>query len=213
MKNIVLIGGPGTGKSTLADAIVLQKPEINKIYVSKYVVRIPMTIFDGSPRVLKEIKKLPKETAKEKYINMIINNQYIDLNEFSRYEMDTYGKFIIDLLGETVNAEILERVVKKDKQNLLDNVFRYANIEYLRDKGFYVVRLKCRFKTESERRFNNNKQSDPSTRSELEMCLRNTIDFSEIEKTKDLADITYDTDIWSLDSYPYMAKEILQKTI
>ncbi|MBW2966063.1 EutP/PduV family microcompartment system protein, partial [Candidatus Woesearchaeota archaeon] len=65
MKDILLIGGMGSGKTTLAKALQDADPSMNYVYLSQYNARIPLTlIVTTHPKLL--------EFPKEEYIKTIL---------------------------------------------------------------------------------------------------------------------------------------------
>jgi len=187
MKNILLIGGMGSGKNTLGIALRLEVPKLHYIYVSKYAARIPMTLISSThPDLL--------DSPKSEYIDTILKNEGIELKPFQRQEMDEYGMRVMEEYGKTIFAETAIRATKPEIPNLVDNIPLVENVQYLKDRGFYVVGLECSFEAQVRRCLKRGKDIDPSNTEELEEQIKGTNEFFDIEKTLKLADKVYNTD-------------------
>ena len=167
MKDILLTGGMGSGKTTLGNALMVTNPGMNYIYVSKYSVRIPMTLISTSrPDML--------SLHKSGYIDTVLANQDIDLVAFSRQEMDNYGGKISQIFGDTIIAELVLKAALQDVQNLVDSVPKAVNVRCLKERNFYVVNLRCEPETQLQRRLRERKDIDPPERSSLKRQIKKT---------------------------------------
>ncbi|MBW2999788.1 AAA family ATPase [Candidatus Woesearchaeota archaeon] len=203
MKNVLLVGGTRTGKTTLANALRHEMSEINYIYLAKYSTQIPMTL-----QATKEPKLLEK--SKGQYIYDIVENEDIELMSFSPEEMDQFSQYVRDKYGENIMAELALFLLNLNTPNLVDNIAKAVSVRFLKDFGFYVVGLHCDVKTQLQRRWKDRKDKDPSERSELERQIISTNKFFEIEECLKLASITYNTDRIRSDS-PEVVGRILQE--
>jgi GTPase SAR1 family protein len=203
MKPVLLIGGTRTGKTTLANALRHEMSEINYIYLAKYSTQIPMTLI---------AKKEPELLEKERgpYIFEILENRGIELMSFSPEEMDQFSQQVRETYGENIMAEIVLFLLNHDKPNLVDNIAKKKSVEFLKDRGFYVVGLHCDVKTQLQRRWKDRKDKDPQDRSELERQIISTNEFFEIEECLKLASVRYNTDRIKSDS-PEVVGRILQE--
>lgn len=205
MKDIALIGGMGSGKTTLAEALMNENPEINYVYGSKYIVRIPMTLIGRDhPNLL--------SYPKEKLIDTVLENEHIEWDNFSRQEMDEFCQKVADIYGGTFNAEMFLRAGSSERQNVFDNIAKASNVRYLKDKGVYVVGLDCSFETQVERRLKDRKDIDPAERILMKRQVSQTNAYFEIEEIMKLADAVYGTDNVGVKDYPALAKKIVQST-
>ncbi|MDO8741295.1 MAG: hypothetical protein Q7J54_07025 [Candidatus Woesearchaeota archaeon] len=204
MKNIVLIGGMGSGKTTLGTALKKENPAINPIYMHRYGAGIPLTLIASDSDLL----SLPKAD----YIETIFKNGSIECKKFSRQEMDDIGKKVFDIYGDTILAELILRLVIPGVQNVVDNAVRASTVKYLKERGLYIVALNCRFETQVQRRLHDRKGIDPENKSLLEEQIKQTNAHFEIDATRGLADVVYDSDTFGLEYYPAIAKEIIKAT-
>lgn len=202
MRNILLTGGMGSGKSELAKALVSENPNINYIYTSKYAVRIPLSLIATTNPELVSL-------SKSDYIETIFKNIEIPSVNYSREDMDDFGQIITDTIGATIIAELALRACMPGLQNLVDNMPKVSNVKYLIDKGFYVVNFHCKPETQLERRLKNKKDIDPSEISSLEKQIQKTNSYFEIGLLQKLSHVSYDTDKLHTDDYPVIASQIL----
>ncbi len=188
MKNILLIGGMASGKTTLVEALMKADPSINDINMSNYAVKIPMTLISKDHP---DLMSYPKNI----YIDTILKNQTVDedLFRYKRREMDEFCQKVRDVYGETILAELGFLASDIHKQNVIDNIAKVPSVKYLKDQGFYVVGLECSFEDQIQRRLENPKSIDHPSRYKLEEQIMRTNAFFEIRDTTKLADKVYDT--------------------
>lgn len=187
MKDLLLIGGPGVGKTTLAEVIKKEIPDINYVYLSKYNVRIPLTLIATThPNLM----SLPKE----EYVEKIYENEDIQLNKFTREELDNHIRNVIETYGRDIIGELAFRSAKDHDQTLIDSITGVENVKFLKDRNFYVLGLYCDFNTQLKRRLEHRKEIDPSDPSELEKQVKSTNELYGVPEILDLAHVNYDTD-------------------
>ncbi len=197
--HIALIGGPATGKTTLAKTLQEAAPGLFYAYMSKYAARIPMSLQATThPRILNYSLK--------KYINTIVSNQDAEELKFTRAEMDEYGRKAIERHGATIIGKTALAVAPASRSAIFDNIATAASVTLLKNKGVYIVGLQCAFETQVKRRLENPRDIDPKERSELEKQLHNTPRLFQTELCLQLAHVTYDTDRMRPDE---IAREIL----
>ncbi len=200
MKNIVLVGGTGSGKTTLANALQRELPELNYVYVSKYAVRIPMTLMaDGHPDLL--------SLSRNNYVDAIVRTHSVELRDFSRDDMLNFSYNLVRTYGRRIILDVVAPFTVDKRPNLLDNVAKAGNVEYLKTMGYYVVGLNCSLENQVKRRFG--KLADDADCSDLEMQVHRSNEFFMVDKCLKLADVVYDTGENRSDS-PEIVKEILQ---
>ncbi|MBI2129255.1 AAA family ATPase [Candidatus Woesearchaeota archaeon] len=204
MKNIVLIGGMGSGKTTLGTALKKENPNINLIYMNRYGAGIPLTLIASDSGLI----SLPKAD----YIETIFKNGNIECKKFSRQEMDDIGKKVFNAYGDTIWPELILRSVIPGVQNVVDNAVKASTIKYLKERGLYIVALHCRFETQVQRRLHNRKGIDPENKSLLEEQIKQTNAYVEVDAERELAHAVYDSDTFGLEHYSAIAKEIIKAT-
>ena len=202
MRNLLLIGGMGSGKTTLANAIKKEIPEINLVSMSKYTVRIPLTLLSSTHSDF-------LSQSKQEYIESIFENEDVEWGDFSRQELDAFAENVVSVYGDTIFAEIGYRATKGHEQSILDNIPQVANVQYLKDKEFYVVGLKCAFENQVIRRILDKKGIDFDKRSLLEEQIRSTNEFFTIREILPLAHKLYYTDGMKSDD-PEVVKQVIQ---
>lgn len=207
MKNIAIVGGMASGKTTLADSLIKEDPSMHFLRMSDYCARIPMTLVASTHPCL---LALPES----RYIQAILENQDIQLSNLKgqRQKMDEFEKKILSIYGQDIFGKIALSALALDVQNLADNIILVPNVRYLKDRGFYIVGCSCDFEVRVERCLSRGKDIDPINKSDLEMQIRNTDAFFEADKTIRLADAVYDTTRISLESYTQIARTILEIT-
>jgi dephospho-CoA kinase len=207
MENIAIIGGMGTGKTTLAEAILKEDPNIHYMPMSLYGAKIPMTLAKTTHKNLLSL-------TKSEYIWAILANKNIDLLDFEgkRSEMDNFEREVIRTYGPTVIAQTAFGALLPDVQNLADNVCTFNNVMYLKNRGFFVVSLYCDLDTRVRRCMRRKKAIDPTNRHDLERQISDTDRYFETTKTIHLADAVYDTTQISSEGYSQIAREILDVT-
>jgi dephospho-CoA kinase len=207
MKNIAMVGGMGSGKTTLADAILKEDPTIHTLSMSMYGARIPMTLVATThPNLL--------SLSKSEYIQTILENQHIELLDLSgqRQKMDDFEKIILGTYGKDIFGSIAFEALVPGVQNLADNLIIVENVKYLKDKGFYIIGCSCDLATRVNRCLKRGKDIDPKDRSELVVQIHKTDDYFESDRTIKLAEVVYDTTEISPENYQQIAREVLSRT-
>ncbi len=201
MRNLVIVGGTGSGKTTLANALQRELPELNYVYVSKYAVRIPMTLIaDGHPDLL--------SLTRNNYVDAIVRNSSVELGDFSRDSMIDFAYSLVRTYGRRIILDVVAPFMKENKPNLLDNVAKRGNVEYLKTMGFYVVGLKCSLESQVKRRFGDRLASGVDC-SELEEEVQRSNEFFKVDGCLKQADVVYDTDVTRPDAGE-IVKEVLK---
>lgn len=189
MGNIILIGGMGTGKTTLVDTLKQQYPEMHHIYWSKYAVRIPLTLIANGHD---DLLSLPKA----RYIDTILEHQDIPISPtLFRPTMDEYCERVTETFGDEFFGELALALIVQDTPNLVENMAKRANVRYLRERGFYIVGLDCPFETQVERRWKQKRDVD-SYESIEELATQIAINnrFLEIPESLEFAHVIYNTE-------------------
>lgn len=209
MKDILLIGGMASGKTTLAKAMLKEDRSIHYVPMSDYVVKIPMTLLTTTHPQILELQRISQ------YIDTIIENRYVGIDQelFSsqRDMMDKFGQAVMDTYGETAPAEIAIRAARPTARNIIDNIPKAANVRYLQERGFYIVGLKCSFESQVQRRLDDPKGIGHADRQLLEEQVRNTNAYFKVDDSLNLADIVYNTDNIRSDSR-HIVQEISMAT-
>lgn len=201
MTSVLLIGGMGSGKTTLAEAMI-QEGGCNYLYSSNYAVRIPMWLMEyANPDLL--------SMNKRDYIDTVVANANMQTGNFDREDMDAFGQRIADIYGPTIIGEVVYSAIENSKRYVVDSVPKKANVKYLKDRGLYVVGLDCSEETQVERRRKDKKSIDPDGES-LEEQVRLTNNYFEIPEILDYAHTVYNTDRIKKSDFPDIAKEVLQ---
>ena len=183
MRNIVLVGGMGTGKTTLAERLAEFDSSIFHLSGSKYGVKIPMTLGIN-----------PNQVSKSDYIKIIMQNDDIKLREdLTRDMTDAYASKLNEIYGKTFFGELYDEIIsRKGTIGVIDNCPKSSNIAYLKNNGFYVVGLVSDYETQVERCMKRKKGIDPTTEPEMRTQISNTANFFELEKSMSLAHDTFD---------------------
>lgn len=203
MGDILLVGGTGSGKTTLAEALVSENPGMNYIYMSKYAVRIPMSLIATTHPHLLSLSKFD-------YIQSVFANKDVECTVFFRQEMDEFVERISDIYGSTFIAELALDALVPDRPNIVDNAPKAENVRFLKENGLYVVSLHCKPETQLQRRLNERKKIDPSDEHLLRRQIEQTNRYFEIEETRKLADVVYDTDKIGVKDYREISREIIK---
>ena len=203
MKDVLLVGGMGSGKTTMAKALQREVPEMHYIYASHYAVRIPMTLLATTQPDLLEF-------SKRGYVNMILRNEDIELTTFSRQEMDEYGRRVIETYGESIFGEIPFCAKSSGAPNIIDNAPKTASVKYLKDRGFYVVGLHCSFGNQVKRRLQDRKDIDSEDKYVLEEQVRRTNEFFDVDGVLNMADVVFHTNRIRSDSKGVIKKVLKQ---
>ncbi|MBU0980415.1 MAG: hypothetical protein KJ709_06410 [Nanoarchaeota archaeon] len=200
MRDILLIGGMGAGKTSLAIAMRNQDAGINYVPMALYTAYSPLSLLDTHPDLL----AMPKPG-----FLAAVTNPPEEIGEFHREEMDDIGQRIIEAYGGTIMAEIALAARKDNARNVIDNISKASNVSYLKEKGLYIVGLDCSFDTQVERRMRDHKGMDPEDRPHLEEQVRRTNEHFEIDDILKLTHTIIDTESIGLDDYPSVAEDIL----
>ena len=207
MRNIAIVGGIKTGKSSLVDALLSENPNIHRISMANYGIRIPMTLItQGYPDLL--------ELPKPEYIKTILANQEIPLIEIKgkRREIYTFKTDVREKYGPTIMAETTLQALHSGVQNLVDHVAGVNDALSFKRQGFYIVGLYCNFDAKL-RRCLRGKDIDPRDRSRLEALQSHIVAsdlYLEANKTIQLANAIYDTSRISTEYCQEIAREILK---
>jgi chloramphenicol 3-O-phosphotransferase len=186
MKDILLIGGMATGKTTLAKAIQTTAPNANYIYMAELAVGLPMTLqATVMPNILSK--------TRGEYIATMRDYNETPCRIFPRAQADAFGQQVMDTYGATIFAEIGYDARKPNKVNILDNIPKVANVQHLKDRGVLVVGLRCSFDQQVKRRTEQRKPNDPIASDDIARQIRSTSQYFELPDILQLADVVFDT--------------------
>ena len=200
MRDVAIIGGPGTGKDTLVSGLESRIPRLHKIYMAQVMAYIPLRIVSEENTSLLD---LPSDRWKEadvfkcsraEYIARLLERQnYTDFPKIERQKLIDMGKTVREVYGDNAEAVFCSAFRLDGRVNVFNNVSRTANVKYLKDSGVYVVGLHCSFDEQVRRRMNEARDIDPKKPDELATLIRRNIDTFETEACLLLADVKYDT--------------------
>ena len=189
MKGIVLIGGAGTGKSTVAKMLASRIPNAEYLYGSRYLCRVPMVIYNC------DSSKLPEE--KEDYLRSIVGHKDVPMGSFPREAMDDFVDKVMEKYGERILAEVIYNVMDPSKINILDNSARVSNVQFHKKHGFLVFGLTCSFETQVKRRLKDARDVDHTDEVKLRADLKRSMEWFEVDEILPLAEEVYGTDVMS----------------
>ena len=185
--HIGLTGAPGAGKTELATALIDSLPELFYVYMSRFAVRIPLTLRATThPNIL--------NYSRNKYITAVLANQDVEEPPFTRAEMDAFGKQVFAHYGPAVIGEIALDAVPSGRIAVFDSIATPENVEYLKRLGTYIVGLTCPFETRVQRRLKAPRDIDPKEKSELERQIRETEAHYDSEECLNIAHAVYNTE-------------------
>jgi dephospho-CoA kinase len=185
--HIGLTGAPGSGKTTLAKALQELVPDLFYVYMSRFAVRIPMTLRRTThPNIL--------EYSRNKYITAVLANQNVQEPPFTRAEMDEYGRLVFERFGPAVIGEIALDAVPSGRVAVFDGIATPENAKYMKRLHTYIVGLTCPFETRVQRRLANPRDIDPKEKSQLERQLRETEEHYYTDESLRIAHVVYDTE-------------------
>ncbi len=201
MRDIAVVGGVGSGKTTFSEALISVDSGYHRVYMGKYNVMIPMTLIATScPSLL--------SFGKDEYIRFVIDNSGIELIDFPRHELDEYLVSATKTYGETIAAEMGWAACIHTKPNVIDGVPGVENVRYLKKRGVFMVGLSCEPDIRMKRRLQDKKPMDPKDEDELMHQIKSTDDLYQLQGILGLADIVFDTDESGFD-YTEHAKEVI----
>jgi len=207
MVNYVIIGGPGSGKTTFAKALagVYEARGVSAeiIWTSWYTTRVPLALQLGGTNLF--------SLSREEYKEVIFNHAHDSIPPPPpRPQMDAFGAKVKETFGETMDAELLA-VLMDHPVSIATSMAGRANVAALRQSGCYVIGLTCSLETHVARRLGNPKDIDPVSRAEMENIIRGTNQFYEIPDSFLLAHRMIDTDRSPKESYIRRAEEIMEE--
>jgi dephospho-CoA kinase len=186
MRNILVVGGMGTGKTTLAHA--LKQDDIKEVYMSDYVIQIPMALQQKYPDLL--------DLSEKDYLERVFENSDIERLKPNREMFDHWFKQeLVPRFGETISAKVAEYAAGLyEGRTLIDNIAWRVNAAYLKERGFYVVGLTASVEKQIDRRLSVRKSGDPTSREEMEKVVHRSNDFFEVPELLGVAEIVHDTE-------------------
>ena len=209
MRNIAIVGGIKTGKSSLVEALLQENPELHRVSMSRYGIGIPMTLIaEGYPDLL----TLPKP----EYIQTILAHQDIPSIEIKRKRREVYSfkMDVRDRYGPTIMAETTIAALQLGVQNLVDHVASVNDVLCFKHRKFFVVGLYCNFQAKL-RRCLRGKDIDSRDKTRLEGLQSHIVSsdlYLESNKTIQFADAIYDTSKISNAYCQEIARKILKAT-
>jgi len=188
--HVALIGGPGAGKTNASKELCEHLNDSEYVYMSRYAVRIPMALQHLShPDLL--------TYSRQEYIDAVLSNLDAQELKFKRAEMDVFASNVFKRYGPNVAGEIAFASVPEGKIGVFDGVATVENVKYMKEKGVYIVGLKCAFETQLKRRLEDGRDIDPKGRTEMSKQILATQKLYELERIMPLADVIYNTDCMS----------------
>lgn len=204
MRDVLLIGGMGAGKTTLARKLREEYPNFHYVYLGEDVILRPMRLQTSRyPDLLSK--------PKEEYIHIVVHEDADVSIAPSRQERNDFTERIHRVYGETINAEIARAVRRRDQPNIFDNIPKRVNVSYLKERGVYIVGLECRFETQVERRLRDGRELDPHDRKALEELVKRANHLFEVPEILELADVIHDTDNVKEEDMHGIARGIIER--
>lgn len=189
VSSIAIVGGPGTGKTTLAKLLTGQADDVQYVRMARHSVLVPYTLYHNTHPQLFSFDR-------DEYIQIVADHVDIELpsfNSIEREELDTFGRRIFDTFGDTVTSEITF-LLYGDAKNVFDNVAKEKNVAYMRERDVHTVGLTCDVTTKVKRRLNQRKPIEPTSAPGLQEQIRSTEELLEKNACLERADVVYDTE-------------------
>ncbi|MFA6888853.1 MAG: zeta toxin family protein [Candidatus Woesearchaeota archaeon] len=200
MQNIVLCGGPGSGKTTFAKLFIEKVPTYRYQYMSFPAVRIPMTLLQTThPQLL--------ELSKKEYLKIIKENKNIQVLHHTRTECSIFGRKLMEKYGPQIMGEAGYSFCN-EKLTILDGLAGVQSLLFLKEKRFLVIGFRCNLSTQVERRMNNMKDID--SQENIEQMIRETNEYLHATDCVQNADTVYDTDVMKTED---IVEDVIKKIL
>ena len=190
MRDVVIIGGMGAGKSTLCKALGLAVPQSHYLYAGKYIAQLPFALHRKNP----DLFLLPRAT----FIDTVLANQDMPIPPARREDLNTAAERAFAAYGELVEADLVLRARKTGVPNVIDSLACVVNVERAKQEGLYLVGLECSFETQVQRCLARRKDIDPTDKAGIDHFVRWYNDILHVDQTLPLAHKRYTTDNHSI---------------
>lgn len=204
MKDIVVVGGMGSGKTTLCRTLKDLEPDLNWYHMGHLVVKVPLALKEQG-------FNFDQVAGASEYMSLVKHNSTLSpLQNYTREELDTMMEYVHDRFGNDISARLAIQNRDSSRMNLVDNVPKEAGVKYLRDSGFYVVAMNCPENVQIDRAMKRGKSVDPTTVEQMQSQVCDTNRRFQISRSRAYAHRVILSDNVSLDDYVGIAKEILE---
>ena len=189
MKDLLLVGGMGSGKDTLITALEKAYPEINHVSMAPLAGGIPLHLSRTSHP---DLLKLPREEC----IIEILKNQDLVLPKYERDEYDDIGARLLEKYGINFHGDLYLAVREPDVPNIYNHVAKLLNLRYIQESvDAFTLGLDCEEDTQAERRFKNRKPMDPETIEDMKLQVQRTNAYFQTDWMLKECDVVVNTDM------------------
>lgn len=189
MRNILLVGGMGAGKTTLANHLLAAVPDLVLLYTGRRAIMAGATLRRRLPGLL--------DLDRDAYIAAVNAVSDDEIITTGRDENIEYSRLINSVFGPTIIADTLIASLLPDRFYLVDNILGLPNVLQLRMAGFAVVGLTCALATQVERRAADARAGDAVMRDELVAQTLRSNEAFDVSACLEAADEIFDTDLLS----------------
>ena len=183
--HLVLAGGPGVGKSSFAKRLLELVPAYTYLHMALPAVKIPATLVATTHPSLLSL-------SKEEYLKTITQHKTLSLIEKNRHELNSYGEQSIQRYGKQIMGEIAHAFCDLNVPTIVDGIAGIPSVQFLQERGFYVVGFRCPFALQVQRR--KFALRDMDTGLEMEQVVKRTNDYLDIDGCLNVANLVYDSE-------------------